>query len=57
MKNYVIITCGKRYVLKEKIKDGFFSAGLFASKDLNKVKSFAEEKSMHVSAIGDIYEV
>lgn len=57
MKNYVIVKIGKRYVLKEKIKDGFFGIGLFNSKNLEAVKSFAAENKINVVAIGDIYEV
>lgn len=57
MKNYVIIKNGSKYVLKEKISKGFCGAGLFVSKDLQKVKDFAQENNMEVSAIGDIWEV
>ena len=57
MKKYVIIKIGKRYVLKEKIRDGFFGVGLFSSRNLEAVKSFAEENKINVVAIGDIYEV
>ena len=34
MKKYVIVKIGKRYVLKEKIREGFFGIGLFNSKSL-----------------------
>lgn len=57
MKKYVIIKIGKRYVLKEKIREGFFGIGLFSSRSLEAVKSFAEENKINVVAIGDIYEV
>ena len=57
MKKYVIIKIGKRYVLKEKIREGFFGVGLFSSRSLEAVKSFAEENKINVVAIGDIYEV
>ena len=57
MKKYVIIKIGKRYVLKEKIRDGFFGVGLFSSRSLEAVKGFAEENKINVVAIGDIYEV
>lgn len=56
-KQYVIITIGKAYTLKEKISNGFFSAGIYRSKDLDKVKQFATAHNMEVVAIGDIYEV
>lgn len=57
MKKYVIIKIGSKYTLKEKISKGFFGAGLFVSKDLQKVKDFAQENNIEISAIGDIYEV
>lgn len=57
MKQYVIIKCGKRYSLKEKISNGFFGTGLFISKDLDKVKNFAEQNNLNVVAVGDIWEV
>ena len=57
MKRYDIIKIGKRYVLKEKIKEGFFGIGLFNSRSLEAVKGFAEENKINVVAIGDIYEV
>ena len=57
MKQYVIIKCGQRFSLKEKINNGFFGAGLFISKDLNKVKVFAAQNNLNVVAVGDIYEV
>lgn len=57
MKQYVIIEIGKRFVLKEKYKDGFFGKGLFASKNLDTVKRYAENNNLKVVAIGDIYEV
>ena len=57
MKKYVIIKIGKRYILKEKIREGFFGIGLFSSKSLETVKNFAEENKINVVAIGDIYEV
>lgn len=57
MKKYVIVKIGKRYVLKEKIREGFFGIGLFSSKSLEAVKGFAEENKINVVAIGDIYEV
>lgn len=57
MKQYVIIKCGQSYSLKEKIRNGFFGAGLYISKDLNKVKNFAAQNNLNVIAIGDIWEV
>ena len=57
MKKYVIVKIGKRYVLKEKIREGFFGIGLFSSRSLEAVKAFAEENKINVVAIGDIYEV
>ena len=56
-KQYVIIAIGKAYTLKEKISNGIFGAGIYRSKDLNKVKQFATDNKMDVVAIGDIYEV
>lgn len=56
-KQYVIITIGKAYTLKEKISNVFFGAGIYRSKDLNKVKQFTADHKMNVVAIGDIYEV
>ena len=57
MKQYVIIKCGQRYSLKEKIGNGFFGAGLYISKDLEKVKDFASQNNLNVVAVGDIWEV
>ncbi len=57
MKEYVVIKCGKRYSLKGKISNGFFGAGLYVSKDLDKVKDFAEQNNLNIVAIGDIWEV
>lgn len=57
MKSYVIISVGKRYVLKEKISEGFFGKGLFASKNLETIKDFANKNNFSVVAVGDIYDV
>lgn len=56
-KQFVIIEIGKAYVLKQKIASGLFGAGIYRSKDLNKVKEYAANNNLTVSAIGDIYEV
>lgn len=56
-KQYVIITVGKTYTLKEKISRDLFGVGIYRSKDINKVKEFAAEHAMDIVAIGDIYEV
>lgn len=57
MKKYVIIKIGNGYTLKEKIKEGFFGAGLFRSRSLEKVEEYAKNNDMQVVAIGDIWEV
>ena len=57
MRKYVIIKIGKRFVLKEKIKEDFFGIGLFNSKSLETVKDFAARNNLEVVAVGDIYEV
>ena len=54
-RDYVIMECGSRWALKEKVNNFMFSASLFVSCDLEKVKSFAESKKLNVIAIGDIY--
>ena len=57
MKQYVIIKIGKAYTLKMKHSSGIFGPGIFRSKDLNKVKEYANDSNLAVTAIGDIYEV
>lgn len=56
-KQYVIIKIGRVYTLKQKINSDFFGSGIYRNKDLEKVKQYAEENNMNVTAIGDIYEV
>ena len=57
MKQYVIIKNGSKYSLKERIAHGFYGYGIFISKDLNKVKTYAKNNNIEISAIGDIWEV
>ena len=57
MKQYVIILIGNAYTLKQKLQPGFFGPGIYRSKDLDKVKQYAAENNMNVTAVGDIYEV
>ena len=57
MRTFVIITDGKHYALKEKISNNIFGRWIFVSKSLDRVKRFAKEHGVTVSAIGDIYEV
>ena len=57
MKQYVIIQIGNAYTLKQKLQPGFFGPGIYRSKDLDKVKQYAAENNMNVTAVGDIYEV
>lgn len=56
-KQYVIIKIGRAYTIKQKINSGIFGAGIYRNKDLEKVKQYAVENNMNVTAIGDIYEV
>ena len=45
MKQYVIIKIGKAYTLKMKHSSGIFGPGIFRSKDLNKVKEYANDNN------------
>lgn len=54
---YVIIKHGTKYVLKRKISEGFFGAGLFSSKNLSDVEKFANNNNFKIVAVGDIWEV
>ena len=56
-KQYVIIKIGGSYTIKQKINSGIFGVGIYRNKDLEKVKQYAVENNMNVTAIGDIYEV
>lgn len=57
MKQYVIIQIGNAYTLKQKLASGLFGPGIYRSKDLDKVKQYAAENNMYITATGDIYEV
>ena len=56
-KQYVIIKIGKTYTIKQKINKDFFGVGIYRNKDLEKLKQYATENNMNVTAIGGIYEV